>query len=323
MNRRRFLIAFAVFVPITPFVPAKIAASWRPVMVGKLLGKQTMASCDATSRFVIAGGEVATLFDLKTGEVRLARNEGVIREKSGVWELKNGTPAQLIVRLNDGTQSNYSFPKSSHFYSMNINSGYDLVSVSEHYVDLIFDAKFYRWKRDSHQFVRQLQFKMDDFAWTFGQTGENIIYARRTTNIESVSTTTGHLERAISTGTITGGKDFDDGKISAFGNYIALREYSESSDTPIKWIVASSRSGQGGWGFNESQGYSFISFSPDETLLAVPSLEGEHCEIHDLRNGHILRELPLIPNTNAAAFSPDGATLYSVAGGVLYRQRAR
>lgn len=73
----------------------------------------------------------------------------------------------------------------------------------------------------------------------------------------------------------------------------------------------------------ESSAFSLYSsaISPDEKRIALP-LSGQW-QVRDLKTGQLLRALPLVPNTVSGAFSPDGNTLYSVADGVLYRQRAR
>ena len=63
--------------------------------------------------------------------------------------------------------------------------------------------------------------------------------------------------------------------------------------------------------------------APDDKQLAVPKTK-RHCwEIHDSKTGVLLHTLPMISGVYTGAFSPDGATLYSVANGVLYKQRAR
>ena len=66
-----------------------------------------------------------------------------------------------------------------------------------------------------------------------------------------------------------------------------------------------------------------IAFTPDEKTIAIARPDLRAWELRDIQTGQIIRTLPLVPATECAAFSPDGAALYCVAGGTLYRQRAR
>ena len=112
-------------------------------------------------------------------------------------------------------------------------------------------------------------------------------------------------------------------RVSPFGAY-ALYEDGPAKNSVARWRVVDVSNGRALWRLASSQLEIYSSvMSLDETIIAVPSLSRKIWQIRDARTGAIVRTLPLVPGAHNGAFSPDGSTLYSVAGGVLYRQRAR
>ena len=91
----------------------------------------------------------------------------------------------------------------------------------------------------------------------------------------------------------------------------------------IVWNVHDAHSGRLLWQYQLEEHIRERAIAPDESVIALPFPAREQWEIRDLKSGEPLRTLPLVPALQSATFSPDARTLYSLAGGVLYRQRAR
>ncbi len=106
-------------------------------------------------------------------------------------------------------------------------------------------------------------------------------------------------------------------ELSPHGKYGVLDQKSAK-----RFKVVESATGKPLWGFSAPTGApDGWTISDDEKTIFVR--QSRNWQVHDLKSGELLRELPLVPNVCACTPSSDGATLYSVANGVLYRQRAR
>ena len=107
-------------------------------------------------------------------------------------------------------------------------------------------------------------------------------------------------------------------------NYGALSLYNVEigGQNSAQWNVISTANGRVLWNFTLASPTNRAVFSDDEKWLAL-TCDNLRWEICNSQNGALARKLPRVPNMRAAAFSPDGNTLYSIADGVLYRQRAR
>lgn len=76
------------------------------------------------------------------------------------------------------------------------------------------------------------------------------------------------------------------------------------------------------WKFLGNFVFDFDSLMADDEKTIIVHA-GKLWQVRDFRTGAILRRLTYLPDLNAAALAPDGATLYSVVKGMLYRQRTR
>lgn len=115
------------------------------------------------------------------------------------------------------------------------------------------------------------------------------------------------------------GEGFFDGvELSPHGRYGMFNRRIE----PTKHEIVETATGKILWELNgPSSGFGLRAMSDDETTLIVAA--GKEWQVRSFATGEVLRRLPLVPGGTLAALSPDGATLYSVANGILYRQRAR
>ena len=114
---------------------------------------------------------------------------------------------------------------------------------------------------------------------------------------------------------------FEQIQISNYGAFALCNVWIGGANSN-QWDVCSTNSGRVLWKFTLTSPTNRAVFSSDEKWLALPT-NGLHWEIRDAQSGVLSRTLPRVPGVRGAVFSPDGATLYSVADGVLYRQRAR
>lgn len=127
-------------------------------------------------------------------------------------------------------------------------------------------------------------------------------------------TTTGKITHTSPMGK---GVFYEDVSLSPYGRY-ALCE--QSAGTPV-WRVVETRTGKWLWRFTSHPGSSLWAISDDQNTIVIPA--DKNWEVRDLQSGAVQRQLPFVPGATVAALSPDGKALYSVAKGVLYRQRAR
>ena len=323
MNRRRFLILLAIFPPLAIFVAARRTASWRPVAIAKVTDSSVNA---ASERYLIIGGNEGgpTLFDLKTRTWRyLANNEGITSE--GAWKWKTEivqNKMRLRLREADGPISYYEMPGATFTSTReDMTPSWIRVVPTANRVEVLCKDRYYRWKLGSRQLERNVRLKGGKgFFQAITRDGEAAVRA----NAHEITIVSTHSEQLMKRVLLMGFQNSGSPTISAFGSYALYNDREQSHFS--SWHVVNARTGRTLWTFNTeiSKTFSlFPFFSPDETLIALPVPSMGQWQIRDLKTGQILRTLPLLPNAPWGAFSPDGATLYSVANGVLYRQRAR
>lgn len=321
MNRRRFLIALAVVIPLAIFVAAKIAASWRPVMLMHFdSGPYDDLKIQASEQMVAVSD---TQFNLQT-EHKEKLHDRMSAVGAWTWNWVGGAKPHLLLR--DGTQAARSYPlpgvgDEEEWYQVEPLMRF---SPATDRVELLFNGNYYRWQARSRRLQRHIQLadvdsRLAGFTRMIALTrdGETVVFAG-TTAIREISTRTGRTLRRVP---LRGVEFFETIRVSPFGRY-ALYE-TPGQKTYFEQIVVDTRSGRALWKLKMGSNGTDAVFSPDQTVIAVPLAKSKLWEIRDLRTGQLLRTLPFVPNTQSGAFSPDGDTLYSVANGVLYRQRAR
>ncbi len=333
MNRRYILIALAIVVPLALLVPSKIAASWRPAKVAVLsqTGVPTLVGLGAVSALRATPREVVlfsfesqndTICDLQTQRVRPTKNEDVTADGSALWRLKGGNAPQLLVRSDATIERAYALSAEDAeelnammeegFYTQSYS-----VTANAERVELAVGAHYYRWNTGSRVLERNTNCDMESSLENKAITrdGANIINAGLG-QISALSTESGEFTRH----TKVPKTNAEGAQISAFGTYSI---YSPPISNAMKWRVLATADAHELWQFQISARDDVVTLSPDEKWLAIARGDRKIWEVRELPTGKIIRTLPLVPATNMGAFSPDGTTLYSVADGVLYRQRAR
>lgn len=330
MNRRYFLIALAIALPVAVFIPAKIAASWRPVAVSSLLGPKkplTLPQIVASPAVVFAGDEdaIITRFNLTTGRKTKRAIEGICQGGRALWRLRASEKPQLEIIRPNQTRAYPLSPEMAlkleqYARSDFAGGGFFLSSVrvldGPNQLQLLVGERFCRWNQRTGQLERE--FDYTDFnaghLSALSRDGQSIVWAGH--EVATHSTRDGRSIKRLQRDAPYGGLQ----QISPFGAYSVYRTTFANRQ---QWLVMDTSTGQRLWSADWDVKRDIVFFSPDETLLAIayPSLGEWH--LHQTRDGISIRALPLVPETVGGAFSPDGATLYSIANGKLYRQRAR
>ena len=165
MNRRRFLIAFAIAVPIAVFVAAKIAASWRPVVVGQLdvPHLRVPMTTRVSSRYLVASDALFThRFDLQNGDNIPLIYGGIAENEAWLATLRAPKYGQLELSLRNGEQTSaYPIPNVTAFSKAgsNANTTAHLLArqtlrIEPNRVELVFLNTYYRWNRGSRKLER-------------------------------------------------------------------------------------------------------------------------------------------------------------------------
>ena len=326
MNRRRFLFALAVTVPLALFGAAKIAASWRPVKLGALpfVGDASQNPfAMASSGAVVTGDNFRTAwFDLPPRQARARQsNEGLTKDGATIWKV-TGAPPQLQLLQDEGRVA-YPLPDALGRQVQSVGPGFTQVAQSEGRVELLFGDRYCRWNAGSRVLER-------DVRWGGASLWANAAATRDGASIVAIgggritffSTRDGRATRRIPVA-VAATETYQPTQVSSYGSY-AIYETVKPGAPVRRADVLNSMTGRRGWSFQKTNGTGDATvMSPDENMLAQANSARKRWEIYDLKSGALLLTLPQVPGTRIAAFSPDGDTLYSVANGVLYRQRAR
>ena len=346
MNRRRILVALAILVPLAIFGAAKWATRFRPVRVG-VLPKQPryLPVLRASDRYVVAGDRtIYSCFDLQTGARTTLQNQGIapvgawmVRrtgDVTGRWQLELTAPNGATRAYGCGDVGFNIAPSSGarpNWQVENLAIQRLRVSTANNRLELLDGYHYLRWNLTSGALERQTALQQSDplenaddrDAESFALTRDG---KRALAPVEKTlvwrSTRNGEVLVRVP---LRGVTSFRTVRVSPFGTF-ALYSV-DMTGSVARWRVVDAQTGRALWSFDLFSDDDFAPFAPDETRIALPLRYPPRWEIRDLATGQLLRTLPLAhgagSEANLGAFSPDGATLYSVAGGVLYRQRAR
>ena len=319
MNRR-ILIALAVLVPLAIFGAAKWASRFRPVLLGAVGGTHL-------ARVQMSASESTVAVDDQKFDLKGAYSDALPNHFLGVgrwtWAWAPGYPALLF--LDDGLHpvQTYALPVNIPVDEGEFAQPLVNFSPAADRVEMLVLGHYVRWRAHSRAVERHCELvtghdNIRELAGAFAlsRDGETVVFAG-TASITVFSTRTGKPVRVTPLQDATLGETIE---ISPHGRY-AL--YELSTHRFFKQRVVETRSGRVPWILTMDDNQTAAVFSPDETEIAVPIAKRARWEVHRLPTGEIARTLPLIPQTRGAAFAPDGDTLYSLAGDVLYRQRAR
>ena len=338
MNRH-FFIALTSVLPLILFGSAHAAPDEQPVKValidppktggltlaGPTISFSTHAS-DAGFIFPTVGKndeEERKFFDFKTQTVRALSSEGIVAGGNGEWQFVGGAAPYLAVRQGASVERPYAFP-AEDFEELNAmpkDLYLDMASVAanDERVEMAFGAHYYCWNTKTRALEMNVNLDMESGLENkaIARDGESIINADLS-EISVLSTQTGQFTRHDK----VPHAGADGAHISAFGAYCVYEPVTNSQDQT--WSVLDTATARDLWHFTlDNWQTDSVLFSPDEKYLVIGRGDRKIWEFRDVKTGEITRTLPLVSDANSAAFSPDGATLYSVANGLLYRQRAR
>lgn len=188
-----------------------------------------------------------------------------------------------------------------------------VVAPERNCVQLLLGSRYYQWNLQSHQLEREFQVPIIYEAFcAFSRDGKTLVQAGRFATA-TFSTRTGRTLSYLPKSPNPKPPRISTTAISAYSSYIISNNFG----------VAQTRTGHVLWQFDPMLISATPVFSPDETLTALRLSEKGRWEIRDTKTGHLIRTLSLMSGVSDGAFSPDNFTFYSVADGIIYRQRVR
>lgn len=334
MNRRFFLLALAAIIPLIPLRLAQAAPGEQPIKIGLIdppkedgptLGGPAISfrTYASESGLIFPTVDESKFYDFETKTVRSLDAEGLVAGGNGEWRFVGGAVPYLAVRQGASVERPYAFPVED-FEELNAipKDWYQdstIVAANAMRVEFAMGAHYYRWNTKSRALEMNVNCDMESGLdnKAISRDGQSIINAGLS-EISVLSTQTGEFTRHDK----VPHAGADGAHISAFGAYCVYEPVTNSQEQI--WSVLDTATAGELWNFTlDNWQKDTILFSPDEKYLAVGRGDRKIREIHDVKTGAIVRTLPMVSGANSGVFSPDGATLYSVASGVLYRQRAR
>ncbi len=342
MNYHIFLLSLAFAVPVAASVPEKTTESWRLVELVHL--RDSLTSMGQVPYGITASDDLVDVnsdrYSLKTGGLveQIGFPAGLGSWNYGIDSDSDPNRNLLALSLQDNPNQTwaYPFPPTDNF----LNYGDMTVRFAPAIDRLVvtLNGTYTLWSVRSRRLERRVRFvDAEAQPHAFGQTtalsrdGSTVVYAG-VKMILTASTLTGQVLNRVAMRPLSTKYLDQIIFVSPFGRY-ALYEApvgAAVSSKARKLTVRDTRTGRAKWGFtlppntsNSSLGDWQTAFSSDETQIAVPVSARNLWRIRSLQTGKTIRTLPRLRGAQIAAFSPDNGTLYSVANGVLYRQRAR
>ena len=321
--KRRLIIAFAVLLPLVIFGATKWTAkereSWRPVAIGKVEGADTISIASQQYLSIYSNSTGAdTRFDLKTGTQRAMNSEDILPVGDWKWKLVLGNKVQIqLSRANRPTKI-YECPDFEADGMKPNFPDWIRVSPQDNRFEALLVNRYYCWELSSHRLKLNTVLGFSGGAVApFGRDGRTLAIGDDN-GVKYVSTRSGRVVRRVP----LVAANYQVTQLSALGTY-ALCQANNSIPTTVPFLVADSQTGRILWKFDIENWWGIVLLSHNEKLLALPHVERDAWEIHETKTGRLIRTLPLMTGVTSGAFSPDNSTLYSVADGVIYRQRAR
>lgn len=333
MKSRRVGVALGLAAPVVGLLWwAKAAASWRPVVVARFaVSNNTVPTEPSVSSHQLActleettssSSRVGALFDTRNGETQtfnLAPSDAIGVQNGLFWRshsTKEDGPFALEVKDEQGDKKKFSHDS----LSLASNDTLRLLPAENRVV--LFDPInkiICEWNLKDQKPGEEVELDTTEEASNGGS-------ATLSRDGRKFFLFTGKrfLTGDTSTGTVTataplrGIKFYGSVVYSPNGRYALFDQPTKT----FRWEVVETATGKHLWGFTiDASASPLWAISGDEQTIIVPN--GKAWEARDFQTGALLRRLPCVPDTWLAALSPDGETLYSVAVGVLYRQRAR
>ncbi|BCM91094.1 hypothetical protein IAD21_02958 [Abditibacteriota bacterium] len=322
MIYRRLLLAGGILLPLVALGwLMRVAASWRPVAMGKApQGVSELSELHALSDRVCVSYTAKNSrgygwFDVSHGQMhksppipRRIGTDGVFS-----WVLWLGEKLEVT----DGQGMSHSFTEAPIDYAEYEKRGEISVRVlpQQNRVLLLARERIYdlNFATGHLNRVTKIEAHLPQALSRDGQTFTALASAPRGLGFIIGDTRSGKILRRIPLRT-TPSLEYD--YMSCYGHYALF----DQPNSTMK--VVDTATGKALWSFPLASLWSgnWILDSQEKNIFILRGKEWQMC---DLKTGKLLRRLPVVPGTTDAAISPDGATLYSVAKDVLYRQRAR
>ena len=326
----RFYLLLLLAFPLTAWCAPQ---NWKPVALAKILPNKTRLPAEfpvedlpdenyvaaASGRYVFVGQFLAKIYDLKTGKQRDFNLSDYHKGAS----FGGGSGPYYLGVYPDGGPEFFKLPLPKDIAKDTSRFHFDLsLSKARNCVELFTSSAFCRWNIATRQLTARAPLALPPDEATLSSDGQTIVVAQAH-NIALISTRTGKVVRRVP----LVGVEVDPSsiKLSPFGGRaLYLLTSLPGSDRVLhRQVVVDTRTGRRVWSFDQEKWDDRLVFSPDDKFIALPLFKRKVWEIRDLATGQLAHMLPLLPGVTTGAFSPDGATLYSVSNGVLYRQRAR
>ena len=349
-RNRRFLVALAVVLPLALFGVAKITTRFRPVAIGELARTKRSYSNGEGVRVgadcVVAGGGpfAWTRFSFPSDTRRVLAHETILEDSAFTLKLrpqKAGDSAQVRVSDEKGASVAYDVPDTfvpAYHPVMDDNTEAHSftrqtarLSPDGQRLELMLDGVYCRWNRGNPKPTRVADIlhngglngyeTMGPQSWAIARDGESVVLPT-IEEFSRFSTRTAKRTARLKLATFRGFKGYSDfPRLSSFGTY-ALYRMQPFGGKAMTYCFDTTRA-RPLWQAQSKSVGSAYAFARDEQTIAIAQDARALWEIRDVRSGQVLRTLPLASGTQAAEFSTDGATLYSLANGKLIRQRAR
>lgn len=329
MNRkhRRSLILLPLSLGVVGVFAGREMASWRPVELARfdLGGKSALVDLSASQHLVAqsvytwnnAAETRVTLLNLVSGKAQtfsLPGQQTVGVQNGFFWHSRtpggDDLPLALEVMDENGHKKTFTYRTPP---DDNLNNETVRILPKQDRVVILDLSGLSEWSFRSERLRRAIPCAMAS-ARALSRDGRTFVMADyQRFKIGDVAT--GKITRVVP---VRGIQLFEYVHLSPYGRYALF----DQSNPWGSWKVADTATGKYLWTLYAS------SMNPDSWVITddertIFMRKGRQWEVHDLQTGATLRQLPLVAGVTVAASSPDGATLYSVAKGVLYRQRAR
>ncbi len=304
----------------------RFGQEWQPQRLGSFYVETQAANPELTiyaTKDVVRSSHY--IFDLKTNKGRYSVYGNVTGDGAEMWDLVEDAQKTLHLRVAGGKNPfRYEVPaalQKTIRKDIGEQTGADFFQWDDK-VGLLANTRLYRWQQRVAKPLSPLKISASgDGIGTINQARNEIIYAD-VAAITRFSLRDGKIIKRLRPQT---SEDVEWVSLSGAGRYVGYGAPLNSHGTSrrLKWQIYRVATEKFVWSFETQDEATSAFFARDGTrhVLAVPARQ--LWEIRDGATGKILRVLPMLPGTRAGDLSPDGATLYSVANGVLYRQRAR
>ena len=247
--------------------------------------------------------------------------KGIALDGGRVWNFDINSQGQLQLRAANSPTLSYQIPAADIAEIFGGFTGFIpawvRITPTSDRVEILFEGRYYRWKFNSRQLERDVVLQPSDRSFEkVTRDGEAAISA----SPDAIIVASTRPQRTFKRVLLAGLKTFDSNiAISPFGAYALYKKYVPNGSA--SYLIVETRSGRVLWTFSMDD-INLTSISPDETRIAIPMVARRQWEIRELATGNLLCTLPAVAESSGA-FSQDNSTFYSVANGVLYRQRAR